>query len=185
LPNPGLRRKGFSYRCGDDEGTTMADDAALKNDFKAAMRRLATTVAIVTSGTRAHCAGMAATAVMSVTADPPTLVVAVNRSASMSPVIGAHGWFCINLLAERHRALVAVFSGGKAGMARFEDGDWTMSEDRPPVLSDAASSLTCQTTASFEIGTHTLFVGEVREIANHERIDPLIWVDGRMATAAA
>lgn len=160
----------------------MADDA-LKDDYRQAMRRLATTVAIVTSGSGDRYAGMAATAVMSVTADPPTLVVAVNRSASMSPVIGEHGWFCVNLLAERHRDLVGIFSGGKAGMARFDHGSWTIDADRPPILTDAAASLVCQTTGSFQVGTHTLFVGEVRVIANHEAIDPLIWVDGRMASA--
>jgi flavin reductase len=160
----------------------MADDV-LKDDFRQAMRRLATTVAIVTSGRGDGYAGMAATAVMSVTADPPTLVVAVNRSASMSPVIGEHGWFCVNLLAERHRDLVGVFSGGKSGKARFDNGQWVHGDTYPPVLADAAASLVCQTTGTIEVGTHTLFVGEVRAIANHATIDPLIWVDGRMASA--
>lgn len=65
-------------------------DQALRDDFKQAMRRLATTVAIVTTGSGETYAGMAATAVMSVTADPPTLVVAVNRTASMASLLGDH-----------------------------------------------------------------------------------------------
>jgi flavin reductase len=158
-------------------------DQGLRDDFRQAMRRLATTVAIVTTGNQQNYAGMAATAVMSVTADPPTLVVAVNRSASMTPVLGEHGWFCVNLLAERHQELVAVFGGKKAGQARFEVGDWAFDATHPPVLTDAAASLVCQTTGRFDVGTHTLFVGEVRAIANHPRIDPLIWVDGRIASA--
>ena len=159
-------------------------EPTLRDDFKQAMRRLATTVAIVTTGRGDDYAGMAATAVMSVTADPPTLVVAVNRSASMSPILGEHGWFCVNLLAERHETLVGVFGGGKTGKARFDDGEWTMSDTMPPVLADAAASLVCQTSGHFDVGTHTLFVGEVRAIANHARIDPLIWVDGSVARAA-
>lgn len=158
-------------------------ETLLRDDFKQAMRRLATTVAIVTTGRGDDYAGMAATAVMSVTADPPTLVVAVNRSASMSPILGEHGWFCVNLLAERHQDLVGVFGGAKSGKARFEDGDWTFDDSYPPVLADAAASLVCETRDSFEVGSHTLFVGEVRAIANHERIDPLIWVDGHIAKA--
>ncbi len=155
----------------------------LRDDFRQAMRRLATTVAVVTTGRGDTYAGMAATAVMSVTADPPTLVVAVNRTASMSPILGEDGWFCVNLLAERHEALVAVFGGAKSGKTRFEDGDWVLSDDAPPVLADAAASLICQTSGRFDVGSHTLFVGEVRAIANHPRIDPLIWVDGRVASA--
>jgi flavin reductase len=158
-------------------------DTMLRDDFRQAMRRLATTVAVVTTGRGDIYAGMAATAVMSVTADPPTLVVAVNRTASMSPILDGDGWFCVNLLAERHEALVSVFGGGKSGKARFDDGDWTLSDDEPPVLADAAASLICETSGRFDVGTHTLFVGEVRAIANHPSIDPLIWVDGRIASA--
>jgi flavin reductase (DIM6/NTAB) family NADH-FMN oxidoreductase RutF len=126
---------------------------------------------------------MAATAVMSVTADPPTLVVAVNRSASMSPVIATHGSFCVNLLAERHGDLVGIFGGKKSGKERFEHGLWSFTDERAPVLVDAAASLICEITGQFDVGTHTLYVGEVRSIANHPLIDPLIWVDGRLATA--
>ncbi len=158
----------------------MAGDS-LRDDFKQAMRRLATTVAVVTSGSADNYAGMAATAVMSVTADPPTLVVAINRIASMSPVVEDHGWFCVNLLAERHHDLVAVFGGQKSGRARFETGDWRFDDPRAPVLTDAAASLICETTGRLDVGTHSLFVGEVRAIANHASIDPLIWVDGRLA----
>jgi len=158
-------------------------DQDLRDDFRQAMRRLATTVAIVTTGSGDNYAGMAATAVMSVTADPPTLVVAVNRTASMSPILGEHGWFCVNLLAERHQDLVAVFGGRKSGQARFEDGEWLMSADRPPVLADAAASLVCETSGRFDVGTHTMFTGAVRHIVNHPKIDPLIWVDGRVASA--
>jgi flavin reductase (DIM6/NTAB) family NADH-FMN oxidoreductase RutF len=158
-------------------------EQALRDDFRQAMRRLATTVAIVTTGKGETFAGMAATAVMSVTADPPTLVVAVNRTASMAPLLGEHGWFCVNLLAERHQNLVAIFGGKKSGQARFEDGDWTFSANMPPVLADAAASLVCETSGRFDVGTHTLVVGEVRAIANHPQIDPLIWVDGRVASA--
>ena len=82
-------------------------------DFKQAMRRLAATVAIVTSGTDEEWTGMAATAVTSVTTDPPTLLVAVNRNASLSPVLKREGRFCVNLLAERHAEIVGIFSGQK------------------------------------------------------------------------
>ncbi len=156
----------------------------LRDDFRQAMRRLATTVALITTGRGENYGGMAATAVMSVTADPPTLVVAVNRTASMSPILDEHGWFCVNLLAEWHQDLIPIFSGGKTGKDRFVDGDWRLSDDYPPILGDASASLVCQTSSRVEVGTHTLFIGEVRAIANHERISPLIWVDGKVGSAA-
>nr|WP_218036238.1 flavin reductase family protein [Sphingobium sp. 15-1] len=148
------------------------------------MRRLASTIALVTSGCGDDWTGMAATAVTSVTADPPTLLVAVNRSTSLSPVLAESRQFCVNLLSERHRDLVALFSGPTKGLARFESGLWGASEEGLPVLRDAVASLVCSVTMTVEVATHTLFIGEVSRIVNHPTIDPLIWVDGKMASVS-
>lgn len=161
----------------------MTVDPTLSEDFKQAMRRLATTIAIITAGTGEHWSGMAATAVMSVTSNPPTILVAVNRSASLSPVLETEQCFCVNLLAERHRDLVGVFSGAKKGAARFEDGGWVTSDEGLPVLPDAVASLFCTTQMTVGVATHTLFIGQVHRIVNHPNIDPLIWVDGSFGSA--
>jgi flavin reductase (DIM6/NTAB) family NADH-FMN oxidoreductase RutF len=161
----------------------MATDNTLSDDFKRAMRRLATTIAIITTGTGESWSGIAATAVTSVTSDPPTLLVAVNRSASLSPVLQAEQRFCVNLLAERHRDLVGIFSGGKKGFERFSSGGWVASDEGLPVLPDAVASLVCTTQMTLGVATHTLFIGQVQRIVNHPSIDPLIWVDGGFASA--
>lgn len=153
-------------------------------DFKQAMRRLATTISIVTAGRGDACTGMAATAVMSVTADPPTLIVAVNKGASIAPLLQEGEIFCVNLLSERHRDLVGIFSGQKKGRERFESGAWELHAERPPVLNDAVTSLLCRKSGAFEVSTHILYTGEVLEIVNHPQIDPLVWVDGQFAAAA-
>lgn len=162
----------------------MATNDTLPDDFKQAMRRLATTIAIVTTGTGENWSGMAATAVTSVTSDPPTILVAVNRSASLSPILQAEQRFCVNLLAERHCDLVGVFSGAKKGLDRFETGGWIASEEGLPILPDAVASLVCTTQMTLGVATHTLFIGQVQRIVNHPSIDPLIWVDGGFASAA-
>ncbi len=158
---------------------------AVELEFKHAMRRLATTIAIVTSGTGDDWAGMAATAVTSVTADPPTLLVAVNRNASISPVLVKDRRFCVNLLSQRHAGLVGIFSGQKKGMDRFATGGWVASPEGLPILPDAVASFICTTSMTLEVSTHTLFIGEVTAVCNHPTIDPLIWVDGGLASAGA
>lgn len=162
----------------------MGTDNALSDDFKHAMRRLATTIALVTTGTDENWTGMAATAVTSVTSDPPTILVAVNRTASMSPTLIDQQRFCVNLLAERHKDLVGVFSGQRKGAARFEVGEWVPSPEGLPVLKDAVASLICTTQMTLAVATHTLFIGQVQSIVNHPTIDPLIWVDGCFASAS-
>jgi flavin reductase (DIM6/NTAB) family NADH-FMN oxidoreductase RutF len=152
------------------------------DDFKQAMRRLASSIAIVTGGTGDGWTGIAATAVMSIAAEPPTLAVAVNRSTSLSPVLLNQDRFCVNLLARRHIDMVAVFGGKGRGMARFAVGDWRPSEHGLPVLSDAAASLECKILSRTHVATHTLFIGEVENIVNYPSIDPLLWADGRCAS---
>lgn len=156
----------------------------IRDGFRQAMRRLATTIALITAGRDENCTGMAATAVMSVTADPPTLLIAVNRSASIHPVLSASQRYCVNLLADRHQDLVGIFSGKKKGLERFEGGGWTAGADGVLVLDDALASLMCRVTQTIDVGTHTLFIGEVENVVNHDQISPLVWVDGSFANAA-
>ena len=149
------------------------------------MRRLASTIALITSGHGDQWTGMAATAVVSVTADPPTLLIAVNTTSSIHSVISEAGAFCVNLLGSAHHDLVAIFSGQKKGLERFDHGEWRASSDGMPILNDALASLVCKVSNRLDVGTHTLFVGHVIEVVNHQRIDPLLWVDGGVALACA
>ena len=55
--------------------------------FKEAMRRLAATVTIVTAAKGDESYGMTMTAVTSLSMDPPSLVICVNRNASLHPVL--------------------------------------------------------------------------------------------------
>ncbi|KEQ53792.1 flavin reductase family protein [Sphingobium chlorophenolicum] len=157
---------------------------AIEEDFKQAMRRLATTIALITSGRGDSWAGMAATAVTSIAGSPPTILISVNRNASLHPVVMESRRFCVNLLSERHRDLVGIFSGAKKGAERFESGLWTASDEGLPVLGDAVASLICSVVSTVDVATHSLFIGEVDRIANHPEIDPLIWVDGRFGSAS-
>ncbi|MET0375990.1 MAG: flavin reductase family protein [Rhizorhabdus sp.] len=159
-------------------------DEDIRDGFRHAMRRLATTIALITAGRDDSCTGMAATAVVSVTADPPTLLIAVNRTASIHPVLSASERFCVNLLADRHQDLVGIFSGKKKGLERFEGGGWTPGADGVLVLDDALASLMCRITQTVDVSTHTLFIGEVENVINHDEITPLVWVDGTFANAA-
>jgi flavin reductase len=161
----------------------MANDA-IADEFRDAMRRLGGTVAVITAGTDDGWTGMAATAVISVCMDPPTLLVSINQSASIHPVITAQKRFCVNILSQGHSELVGAFSGKRKGLERFEIGDWSAGPNGEPILADALSSLSCQLDRQIDVGTHTLFVGQVDKISNHPAIAPLMWVDGKLAAAS-
>ena len=157
----------------------------MSDQFKQAMRRFASSIAIVTSAVEEEWSGIAATAVMSVAADPPTIAVAINRSSSLIPVLDQARCFNVNLLAPRHAELVAVFGGQVKGRERFEAGDWQASTRGLPVLADAVALLECRVASQIEVATHMLFIGAVETIVNHPEIDPLLWIDGGCSSARA
>jgi flavin reductase (DIM6/NTAB) family NADH-FMN oxidoreductase RutF len=154
---------------------------ALIADFKIAMRRLASTVAIITTHHADTWYGMAATAVTSVSSDPPCLLIAVNRTASLHSPVSAAGKFCVNLLGAQHDDLIGVFSGALKGPERFHHGTWRQGHDGMPYLQGSAASVFCDLDAQVDHGTHTLFIGAVRNVVTDALHDPMVWVNGRSA----
>lgn len=152
--------------------------APLLADFKLAMRRLASTVTIISTLEGGRRYGMAATAVNSVTTTPPTLLVCINQTASIHAPLLASGLFCVNLLGLEHQDLVPVYSGKAAGEERFRHGTWTAGFEGLPCLADAQASLCCNTLSATTCGSHTVFIGEVRAVMLSGDARPLIYQDG-------
>src|SRR3954462_7103791 len=94
-----------------DLSETLTEAQQVKAAFRNAMRRLAATVTIVTTADGGRWHGMTATAVTSVSADPPALLVCVTQSASLQEPLMASGRFGVNLLRACHADLCGIFSG--------------------------------------------------------------------------
>jgi flavin reductase len=150
----------------------------LVRDFKGAMRRLASTVTIITAGNQDGRHGMAATAVSSVTTEPPTLLVCINRSASIHDPIVESERFCVNLLGCEHQHLVPAFSGAARGEARFATAGWGADGDILPCLDGALSNIRCEVRQSVAYGSHTIFIGEVTSVRLPPATAPLVYQDG-------
>lgn len=156
-----------------------ADHADLDRDFRQAMRRLASAVAVVAATRGDEWMGMAATSVSSLSMDPPSLLICVNRSASIHATLTTGTAFSVNILHESHEAISAAFGGGAKGAERFAAGDWRACSEGIPHLHDAVASIACVVDMSVDYGTHTIVVGKVRgtRLSPHEH--PLIYVNGR------
>ncbi len=148
------------------------------NGFKMAMRRLASTVTVITTALDGRRYGMAATSVTSVTAHPPALLVCINQSASIHGPTIANGRFCINLLGVDHDDMVGPFSGQAAGEDRFAYGTWDAHSGGLPYLLDAQANLFCVLTKRVSYGSHSIFVGEVEQVRLCGDTEPLIYQDG-------
>jgi flavin reductase (DIM6/NTAB) family NADH-FMN oxidoreductase RutF len=156
------------------------------NDFKQAMRNLAGGVAIVATGTSQERRGLTVSAVTSVSAEPPCLLVCINRSAEAHDFILANGRFSVNLLGVGHKELAMRFAGqtGVRGTARFEEGEWSDSDNALPVLDDSLCTMECELMSSHVVGSHSVVVGQVIGIANRTG-GPLVNFQGEFQTVAA
>ena len=95
-----------------------------KQSFRDAMAQVGAAVNVITTDGPAGRAGFTASAVCSVTDTPPTLLVCLNRSASVWPTFRQHQALCVNTLAAGQESLSNVF-GGKTPMAeRFAAAEW-------------------------------------------------------------
>lgn len=157
----------------------------LKADMLQAMRRLAKSVTIITTSDGRERYAMSATAVDSLSTEPPSLLICVNQTASLHRVLEAGADFCVNILGQDQEHLSHLCSGPVKGEGRFASGDWRATECGVPYLADAQSSVVCEQDGRFTYGTHTVFIGRIREIRNTPRITPLIYVNGTYTTAVA
>lgn len=157
---------------------------AIPQDFRSAMRCLAATVCVVSIADGDGWNGMTATAVTSVSMDPPSMLVCVNNTASLHQPLTSGVRFCVNILKSSQVALAAAFSTSKLkGSERFANGAWEADESGLPYLTDAQATLICTIEAALPYGTHTIFVGKVDAVRVSERVSPLLYQDGQYAAS--
>jgi flavin reductase (DIM6/NTAB) family NADH-FMN oxidoreductase RutF len=146
--------------------------------FRFAMRRLATTVTVVTALNKGARVGMTASSITSLTINPPALLVCINQSASIHACLEVGRPFCVNLLASVQQKIPAVFAGGLTGEARFAHGVWTPDDHGVPRLEGAQANVSCLVDRMLAYGTHSIVIGRVEAVRIAGTVDPLIFQDG-------
>lgn len=147
--------------------------------LRSAMRRFCHSVCIITSSDPKHRIAIVATAVTSLSFEPPSLLVSINRRSSIHSVLASKARFCVNLLGAHHHALAEFCSKASSGEPRFTQGEWAWHPSGVAYLADAQASIFCRYDGEFSYGTHTIFIGRVCETLAREDIKPLLYVDGR------
>jgi flavin reductase (DIM6/NTAB) family NADH-FMN oxidoreductase RutF len=135
---------------------------ASTEEFVAAMRRFATGVAIVTTTYEEQIRGFTVSAFAGVSAEPPTVLICVNRIATTHPLIAASQRFCVNILSVGQRELAQRFAGGEP-RARFEGVAYRAGPSGSPILEGTVAYFDCAVTEELTASTHTIFLGSVLE----------------------
>lgn len=156
---------------------------AVAEQLRQGLRRLGKAVVVITAWHEERRWAMTATAVSELSMEPPSLLVCVNRSASLHGPLTARADFCINIL---HRGQIDVShccSGKLKGEDRFREGEWGAGPSGTPFLRDAQANFFCGYETHLDYGTHAVVIGDVQQVDIAGDVDPLIYLDGGYARA--
>ncbi len=150
----------------------------LQNQMKQAMRRLGASVTVITSldGTRKYA--MTATAVTSLTLDPPALLVCVNKGNGLHHALSSGYGFCVNILYGDQQHISEICAEQDKGEAKFNLGNWLEGEGRVPYLEDAQASIFCDLGEAHIYSSHSIFIGMVKKVITRDEISPLMFLAG-------
>lgn len=159
------------------------------DEFRAAMSRLAAGVVLVTAhdpddGPRGEDVGMTATAFMSVSLDPPLVMVSLRNGSRMDDLLAEVPVWAVSVLADNQRHIASRFAmkGRVSDRLLFADVPSTRGEESGALLvTGALATLECRTENRVVAGDHTLVVARVltSEVPSATQDAPLTYFRGK------
>ncbi len=147
------------------------------DEFRRALGHFATGVTVVTTREiDGSFVGLTASAVASVSLDPPLVLVCVDQKAQCYQALLEGEAFAISVLGADHEDLSRRFA--TRGLEKFEGVPYTVGRLGLPLLDGALAHVECTTLHRYPGGDHTIFVGRV-EHATVTGGNPLLYFQGR------
>jgi flavin reductase len=154
----------------------MTSETPISADtFRQSMRLLAGGVCIAASSIDGERLGLTVTAVCSLTLDPPTLIVCINRVAGAYDAMRATKRISVNFLASHQVQLAELFSSPRIkGAQRFDPAQWGNMASGAPAVIDALAVLDCEIVNELSVGQHSVFLCEVKSARLESEKRPLV-----------
>jgi flavin reductase len=152
-------------------GESMLD----QHTFRQGMANLGAAVNVITTDGGAGQAGFTASAVCSVTDTPPTLLVCLNRSASVFETFKSNQVLCVNTLSSQQQHLSNLFGGKTPMPERFAQGTWSTLLTNAPVLEDALVSFDCEVVQTMSVGSHDVLFCQVKAMKQSYGLNALMY----------
>jgi flavin reductase (DIM6/NTAB) family NADH-FMN oxidoreductase RutF len=157
------------------------DREVSSGEFRGAMRHLAGGVSVITAGRGKDISGMTVTSVSSLSVDPPTLIVSINRESSSWPLLRRYGFFGVNILTADQVDVAERFAGkdGLKGAARFAGAQWFTRASGVPLLAGALAAIDCEVEDVVERHSHAIVIGRVLDVQPSSRTAALAYWQGQ------
>ncbi|WP_156725850.1 flavin reductase family protein [Streptomyces apocyni] len=162
--------------------TTPVASAVGPREFRQAMGRFVTGVAVVTSYGPGGPYGTTVSSLTSVSLEPPMLLICLGHGSQVAEVIDACGVFTVNVLGREQSSLASRFAASDRprGAAGFAGVPHRVGAAGTPVLDGAVTHLDCWVAQRVTAGDHTVFIGEVTDIGCSPDTDPLAYHQGKL-----
>jgi flavin reductase (DIM6/NTAB) family NADH-FMN oxidoreductase RutF len=153
------------------------DPACDEAVFREVVGHFATGVAVITARRDGTDFGLTASAVASLSLEPPMLLACLNRSSVTHGALQAAGAYGVNVLTDE-QAEIAIRFAGTDRKSKFSGLRVHYGPLGQPLLTDALARLECRVTETVSGGTHTVFLGTVAH-AEAAPGSPLTYFRGR------
>lgn len=144
-----------------------------RSQLRAVMGHFATGVTVITTCTDESVHGMTANAFMSVSMDPPLVLVSVGHRSRMHELLQKTGSYGVSVLSQEQKALSRHFAGKQIDALEIPFAF----VDEVPVIDGALAKITAQVVDAHPAGDHTLFIAEVTHVDRREG-HPLVFHSG-------
>lgn len=150
-------------------------------EFRGAMRALAGGVSVISVGRGQDISGMTVTSVTSLSVEPATLLVSVNRQSSSFPLLQRYGSFGVNILTAEQLDIAERFAGkgGLKGAERFAGADWVTRATGVPLLVGGLAAIDCDVEEIIERHSHAIVIGRVRDVITSVPTTALTYWNGQ------
>jgi flavin reductase (DIM6/NTAB) family NADH-FMN oxidoreductase RutF len=147
-----------------------------------AMAMLSYGIYVLTTQKGSEKHGMIASWVSQVSHDPPLVMVAIRKNRRIHPIVKEAGSFVLHVLEKNEKRLIARFKL-PSPVERFAESECFAGETGAPIIKDTLAYIECRLRAFFDVGDHTLFVGEaVSGDASTEGAPLTSWDYGKIYT---
>ena len=150
---------------------------SIQDNFRLAMRRYIYSVSIMSNKDNDdNPNAITVSSVTSISMDPPSLLICINKSSRIHNSIELESKFCINLLNNKQEDLSNICSDEDMYDQRFKDKNWNL--DNIPFLKNAQANIFCKVDKLTSYHTHTIVIGLVEDANYADEISTLTYVDG-------
>ncbi len=150
---------------------------SIQDNFRLAMRRYIYSVSIMSNKDNAgNPNAITVSSVTSISMNPPSLLICINKSSRIHNSIELGSKFCINLLNNEQEDISNICSDEDMYDQRFKDKNWNL--QNIPFLVNAQANIFCKVDKLTSYHTHSIVIGLVEDAKYADEISTLTYVDG-------